>query len=167
MPDHLTPQHFPISHPQHHQPCPEPPSPGPQLLVPEDIFQVASINRLLRFVSIITAQYVGVEPREICQARWNQWQRLTAALGLAEEALALTLDAPSRALLLLLQSCAAHGNKTATFTVRGLPACWAEQGGALGHQEDLVFELCQAPAHALVCICSHGQAPWLLGLLAA
>ena len=89
-----------------------------QLLVLEDIFQVASINRLLRFVGIITAQYVGVEPREICQARWNQWQRLTAALGLAEDALALTLDAPSRALLLLLQSCATHGNKTATFTVR-------------------------------------------------
>ena len=84
---------------------------------------MASINRLLRFVGIITAQYVGVEPREICQARWNQWQRLTAALGLAEDALALTLDAPSRALLLLLQSCAAHGNKTATFTVRSLPAC--------------------------------------------
>lgn len=48
-----------------------------QLLVLEDIFQVASINRLLRFVGIITAQYVGVEPREICQTRWNQWQRLT------------------------------------------------------------------------------------------
>lgn len=94
----------------------------------EDIFQVASINRLLRFVGIITAQYVGVEPREICQARWNQWQRLTAALGLAEDALALTLDAPSRALLLLLQSCATHGNKTATFTVRllGSRDCWGK-----------------------------------------
>ena len=122
MPDHLS-STLPAPHAYHHSHALTPPAPRPQLLVPEDIFQVASINRLLRFVGIITAQYVGVEPREICQARWNQWQRLTAALGLAEDALALTLDAPSRALLLLLQSCAAHGNKTATFTVRSLPAC--------------------------------------------
>ena len=79
---------------------------------------MASINRLLRFVGIIAAQYVGVEPREICQTRWTGWQKLAAGLGLTEEALPLTLDAPSRALLLLLQSCAARGNKTATFTVR-------------------------------------------------
>ena len=55
--------------------------------------------------------------QEICLNRWTAWQRLAAAVGLAEGALPLTLDAPSRALLLLMYTSAHQGHCTATFTV--------------------------------------------------
>ena len=40
-----------------------------QLPVAEDVFQVSSINRLLRFLGIICAQFVGVEPQASLHAQ--------------------------------------------------------------------------------------------------
>ena len=50
-------------------------------------------------------------------SRWTAWQRLSNALGLSDAALPLTLDAHSRALLLMMYTSAHQAHHTTTFTV--------------------------------------------------
>lgn len=96
-------------------------------------------------------------------SRWTAWQRLSNALGLSDAALPLTLDAHSRALLLMMYTSAHQAHHTATFTASLLSCVVLPVVGIPMHQADHTAKrTAEAPFHRACLPCRNLSSNMLL-----
>lgn len=79
-----------------------------QLPILPEIFQIATINRLMNIVGMLAARQgeagSTVSTSSVPQKRWQDWELIAKALSLDEEKLLVCLGAPAKALLFWMHS---------------------------------------------------------------